>query len=182
MACSWKFKKKISRRFRKKWLGINCLDLSASEVFYFCSLQDVSGVWVDDPRLRESLKKQDQADYVLKRMWEKQWDGLYFGSVAFKYQPAVQDLEKMTKLACSYVDVITTSGSATGSPPSIEKIMTMKKAAGSKPLAIASGITPENVEQYIPFTDFFLVATGISKSFFEIDPALLNSLLDKVRK
>jgi hypothetical protein len=36
----------------------------------------------------------------------------------------------------------------------------LKRALGDWPLAIASGITPENVGEYLPVADCFLVATG----------------------
>ena len=173
---------KVRRVFSDKWIGINFLDLTPDVIFNLNGINEIQGIWTDNPLLSEKRKIQIEAEEVNGMIVQKKWNGLYFGSVAFKYQPPVRDLEKMTRLASDYMDVITTSGSATGSPPNIGKIITMKKAAGEKPLAIASGITPENVAQYIPFTDFFLVATGIGKNFFEIDPSLLNSLLNKVRK
>ena len=52
---------------------------------------------------------------------------------------------------------------------------------GDTPLAIASGITPENVEVYLPFADSFLVATGISRSFTELDPSKVRMLVQRVR-
>ena len=56
----------------------------------------------------------------------------------------------------------------------------MKEAVGDFPLAIASGITPENVADYLDVADCFLVATGISRSFTELDPAKVRSLSEQV--
>ena len=56
----------------------------------------------------------------------------------------------------------------------------MKHAIGDSPLAIASGITLENVSQYLPIADCFLVATGISESFFELDPVRTRELVTVV--
>ena len=36
-------------------------------------------------------------------------------------------------------------------------------------LGIASGVTPENAYQYFPYVDAILLATGISRSFHELD-------------
>lgn len=65
-----------------------------------------------------------------------------------------------------------------GRPPAIQR---MKQALGDTPLAIASGITPENVADYLPHADSFLVATGISRSFTELDPVRVQALVDQVR-
>ena len=57
----------------------------------------------------------------------------------------------------------------------------MKAALGDVPLAIASGITPENVGCYLEIADCFLVATGISKSFVDLDAGLLQELVNTIR-
>jgi len=57
----------------------------------------------------------------------------------------------------------------------------MKAALGDAPLAVASGITPENVSRHLPFADCFLVATGISRSFIELDPSRARKLVERVR-
>jgi predicted TIM-barrel enzyme len=53
---------------------------------------------------------------------------------------------------------------------------------GDYPLAIASGITPENIEKYLPYVDYFLVATGISKTFDEFDPEKRKLLAQKIHE
>jgi predicted TIM-barrel enzyme len=57
----------------------------------------------------------------------------------------------------------------------------MKRAIGDAPLAIASGVTPENVPDYLPWADCFLVATGISYTFDELDPDRVRDLVQVVR-
>ena len=52
--------------------------------------------------------------------------------------------------AMPYMDVVTTSGPGTGKAAAPEKIRTIRQAIGDKPLAIASGVTPENVPDYLP--------------------------------
>jgi predicted TIM-barrel enzyme len=101
--------------------------------------------------------------------------------VAFKYQRQIEDLEAACRIACRFVDVVTTSGPGTGQAASVVTIRQMKQALGGWPLAIASGITPENVGDYLPFADCFLVATGISSSFTDLDPVKVQSLIRRVR-
>jgi predicted TIM-barrel enzyme len=79
------------------------------------------------------------------------------------------------------MDVVTTSGPGTGQAAHVEKIRTMKAALGDFPLAIASGITPENVKDYLPFSDCYLVATGISDSFEELNPDRVRALVNTVQ-
>jgi len=79
------------------------------------------------------------------------------------------------------MDVVVTSGSATGSAPEPAKLQNMKLALGSSPLAVASGVTCENVSSLIPYVDAILVATGVSKSFHEFDHSKLKQLTDLVR-
>jgi predicted TIM-barrel enzyme len=80
------------------------------------------------------------------------------------------------------MDVVTTSGPGTGEAAHVDKIRVMKEALDDFPLAIASGITPQNVGDYLPFSDCYMVATGISSSFVELDPRLVRNLVDTVRR
>ena len=58
---------------------------------------------------------------------------------------------------------------------------TMKRELGDFPLAIASGITPANVKQFLPFVDCLFVATCISSSWDELDRVLVRDLMAWVR-
>lgn len=175
----------ISERFPGFWIGINCLDLSVEEIFdeiFRRSLDSLSGLWVDNLGIDERLEEQSEADKIAELRRRSRWRGLYFGGVAFKYQRIVSDLEGAAQIAARYTDVITTSGPGTGLAAEVEKIRRMKIAIGEKPLAIASGITPENVKNYLGMADCFLVATGISKDFVTLDPDRLKYLMENVKR
>jgi predicted TIM-barrel enzyme len=58
----------------------------------------------------------------------------------------------------------------------LKKFKEMKENCGDTPLAVASGITPENVDQFLPYVDCFMVSTGISKSFHDLDPVKTHQL------
>ena len=162
------------------WIGVNCLDLDPETVFSRISSR-VSGVWVDNAMIQEGQDEQPDAEAVLKAQAANGWTGLYFGGVAFKYQRHVNDLRTAAQTARRFMDVVTTSGPGTGKAAQVQKIRTMKAALGDFPLAIASGITPDNVQDYLPYSDCYLVATGIGSSFEDLDPALVKRLVETVR-
>ncbi|WP_020475039.1 phosphoribosylanthranilate isomerase [Zavarzinella formosa] len=162
------------------WVGVNCLGSSPEGAFKLLSTK-VKGLWVDNAGIEEGQENQPYADKVLAVRQSCVPECLYFGGVAFKYQRHVEDLESASKIASRHMDVVTTSGPGTGHAADTEKIRRMKLAMGDTPLAIASGITPENVSEFLQFADCFLVATGISKTFTELDPAKVRSLIETVR-
>lgn len=172
-----------SAKFPGFWMGVNCLDLEpfrALEEIFKKGLR-VAGVWVDNAQIDELSEDQHEPEKVKRFIRMNKWKGLYFGGVAFKYQPQVSNLEKVARIAEHYMDVVTTSGPATGQTADPEKIRRIRRAIMGKPLAIASGITPENVLDYLNISDCFLVATGISKNFTTLDPKRLNMLIKAVR-
>lgn len=172
---------KVRQQHPDWWIGINCLDLSPLQIIESVPV-DTSGIWVDDAGLDEET---DDVALVARSNWARRqqrndWPGLYFGGVAFKYQKHVSDLARIAWHAMEYMDVITTSGEKTGSPPDIEKIRVMRSAIGKFPLAIASGITPENISQYLDMADCFLVATGVSRTFCELDADRVKELVKAI--
>ena len=166
--------------FSDWWVGINCLDLEAVDVFKHIDVQ-VAGVWVDNALIDERREHQVEAEKVLQVQKTHGWQGLYFGGVAFKYQRVVENVAQAAETAVDYMDVVTTSGPGTGFAASLDKIITMKQAIGAYPLAIASGITPENVTDYLPISDCFLIATGISDRLDKLDAGLTGRLIRTIR-
>ena len=161
------------------WVGVNCLGLE--EPLPLFANHSLNGIWVDNAGIDEGRPDQPYAEQVRSSREAQHWEGLYFGGVAFKYQRQPTDLAEAARIAAQYMDVVTTSGPGTGSAADVSKIQTMKAAIPDFPLAIASGITPENVADYLPYADCFLVATGISKSFTELDPRRVESLVECIR-
>jgi len=168
--------------FEDKWIGLNILGLSSKNALSSVPV-NASGLWVDNAGIEDDDSK-TSADLNWKFRKEKRidWPGLYFGGVAFKYQAPVKNLAEVSKAATNYMDVVTTSGSATGSAPDLGKIETMRKAIGDFPLAVASGITPENVGPYRDLVDCFLISTGISKSHTELDPARVVKMAEVLNR
>lgn len=171
----------VHRQFPDLWVGLNCLDLNPTWVTIY---PEADGLWADDAGIREDRSIQPFAERVteIQRQDPPKWGGIYFGGVAFKGQRKVraEHLADLAQKAVPHMDVATTSGPGTGMAADVEKIKAMKDAIGGAPLAIASGITPENVHLYMPHADCFLVATGISDDFENLSPDLTKKLLDRV--
>jgi hypothetical protein len=142
----------------------------------------VSGLWLDNAGISEYDPEQPAAERFGKWRSASAWDGIYFGSVAFKGQRPVGDLAYVAEVATRYCDVITTSGPGTGIAASPDKVKSMRSVIGNHPLALASGITAENVEDFLPYIDCALVATGISfnNSFYELDSERVFVLAEKM--
>lgn len=167
------------------WIGLNFLELTPYEGVVLSSPPygaGVSGLWSDQAYIQEEadIKNQPAANRFLVEKRARAWSGLYFGGVAMKGQRKVEDLESAAKVARHFMDVVCTSGRGTGVQTPLEKVQRLYTALEGFPLAIASGVTPENVKEYLPFVDAFLVATGVSSSFTELDETLLKKLLENV--
>ncbi len=168
----------VKRDYAPIWVGINCLDLDAKEAASIMP-NTIDAIWTDNAHIDEQEETQPYAEEV-KAIFKKRLPStLYFGGVAFKYQKHVENLEEAVKKSSCLMDVICTSGKGTGHAANIDKI---KRMAGTAPLAIASGITPKNVCDYLPYVDYFLVATGISDNFTNINSEKLKKLVTNVRK
>ena len=79
-------------------------------------------------------------------------------------------------------DVVTTSGPATGVPPSEEKIRVMGAAARRRggSLAVASGVTAENIFLFLPHAESFLVGTGVERAAGDVDPERVRRLASTI--
>ena len=113
---------------------------------------------------------------------------LYLGGVAFKYtktftEDAEEAADEATRLA-PFVDVVTTSGAGTGIAPSPEKIASMKEAISPKPLAVASGISIDNIGAYSGSFDQLLVSTSIEEEPYSgiFNEQRLKELVDIAHK
>lgn len=170
------------------WLGVNFLAVTGRKAFPM--LADlarggchVDAYWADDACIDEHGIN-SEAQEIARIYHDSGWRGMYFGGTCFKKQRAVapEHYGSAAREACAFMDVVTTSGVATGQEADLDKVKTFRKAIGDQTLALASGITPDNAAHYAD-VDCFMVATGINESgnFYDIDPEKLNALLRLTR-
>jgi len=179
----------IRTRYPDFWIGLNFLAVTGPDAFPVLDTLAKQGCridayWADDARIDEREDQQIEANKIQNIRQQTGWNGLYFGGTAFKKQREVNpaDYRKSAQIAGDFMDVVTTSGIATGNAAEISKIATFRSALPDTPIALASGITPANATDYA-MVDCFMVATGINitDDFYNIEPARLQSLILKCR-
>jgi predicted TIM-barrel enzyme len=180
----------IRTRYPDFWIGLNFLAVTGLEAFPILAELGARGTpidayWADDARIDESADSQTEAEEIAAIRQSCGWEGLYFGGTAFKKQRPVdpQDHARAAAIAGNYMDVVTTSGIATGKSADIGKLDRFRQSLPGRPIALASGITPENARDY-DMVDCFMVATGINieGDFYRIDPARLARLVTICRE
>lgn len=165
------------------WVGVNMLGVSAKDAMLAVP-DDIDGLWTDNANIDERQGVRQPYGSEVRATQIKRWSGEYFGGVAFKYQREVESYHRAAMCAAGYMEVVTTSGRGTGYAADLDKIQEMHRALQGLDivrLGVASGITPDNVEEYIPYVDDFLVATGISTDFHNLDLSKTRELVKKVK-
>ena len=182
----------IRARFPGLFLGVNFLAVTGLHAFPVLGALQTEGVpvdayWADDACINEheAANAQTEAGAIAQARVESGWTGLYLGGTCFKKQREVAPEHYATsaRIATGFMDAVCTSGVATGHAADAGKIQTFRAAIGDAPLALASGITPENALSYAADVDCFMVATGINPpgDFYNIDPQRLQQLLSITR-
>lgn len=158
----------VTLRNPHDFIGLNFLQHTAASIslsfLHKLKQKDViakypDGLWSDDANEGKHRFTELRARYPeLTRI-------SYLGGIAFKgTRNFTDDPETAVAEAVrleSVVDVVTTSGKGTGRAPNPEKIRAMKFAIGNKKLAVASGISIENLTDYTANIDQLLVSTSI---------------------
>jgi hypothetical protein len=151
----------IKNKYPDFWAGVNFLDLS----------------------LPMSLKVFENFDGLCHDQFpfiEDKPNFCFFGCISFKYQPDIEENEfdSYCKQIEKVVDVVVTSGDATGSPPTIAKIKKIRSKINKNiPLAVASGININNIKSFSEYVDYFLVASSIIDKDEIFSYQKLNNLL-----
>lgn len=160
-----------------KFIGVNYLSVIGPKTAIDRASQNrYQAVWIDDVGICNGM-----VEYNLQFLTHGDHQDMeIFGCVAFKYQKQTVFPGEDAKLCRDLGMIPTTSGPRTGAPPDLDKIIEMSEAAGGT-LAVASGLTAENVKKFKPYVSHALVATGISKDMHHLDPVLLAKFIDAVR-
>lgn len=173
----------MRRLYPSLWMAVNFLAVTGKDAFPILGKLEADGCqidayWADDACIDENGVNADAKEIAQVRE-SSGWTGMYFGGTAFKKQREVAPARygDAAHHACAFMDVITTSGVATGQEADLGKITTFRKAIGDRPLALASGISPDNAHSYAD-VDCFMVATGINEpgNFYDIDLEKLKTL------
>jgi len=174
----------VRQRYEQLWIGVNLLGVKPEEVITLVANLSVDGIWSDNAEIDELSDAQPAGERFRHVRREHGWQGLYFGGVAFKYQREVAEalLPDAARKASPWMDVITSSGPGTGYAATVEKVRALRSGAGEHPLALASGVSPENVDRFLPYVDAFLVATEIETAKYSgiLVPERTKQLAEKI--
>jgi hypothetical protein len=178
----------VAEEYPGFFVGVNCLDLADLPELVFGDSKkygNSDGIWSDYGGI-SPLGFCDKAIKCDNVREESGYDGLYFGSVAFKGQDWVsdEDLYLVAQTAKMFMDVIVTSGTATGVEANPKRVRLIRDGAGDHPLALASGISARNIDRYLELVDCFMVSSSIliDGSFYEIDPRKLEKLCNLIKR
>lgn len=162
-------------------VGVNLLSMGGLDSVVMTRKAGLPMVWGDDVGV-DSKGLSDMGLSVRAQKMAGGAGGVFdvFASVAFKYRPHEPDPEMAARNALQAGFIPTTSGSGTGSAPELKKIIAMSAATGGV-LAVASGMTPENVSAYAPYLSHILVATGIGIDEYRMDADKLKLLIANSR-
>ena len=171
---------RLKQRFPQALIGFNLLESHAREALAHACATNVDMLWVDVPGI-DSRGVSPFARLLSRALSEEAPDLLFFASVAFKYQRDEPDPGLAAVNAWRKGMIPTTSGARTGKAPDVEKIQSMRDALGDgASLAIASGMTPDNVRDFLPYATHFLAATGVSDDEHHFSPRLLADFIREV--
>lgn len=168
----------IKRRHPEFLVVANRLSATAGEAIARDMELGLDGSWSDDQLVTDvgPLPAAVATEGILGDARLVKPDFLFFASVAFKTHATTVDPVRAARQAARFPWVVTTSGPATGSPPSAEKLREMADAIGTVRLAVASGIDPVNAPFLLPHVGWALVATGIGRDFHNLDADKTASL------
>jgi predicted TIM-barrel enzyme len=169
--------REMKQVFPTRYIGVNLLTASdpLDHVIYQVQGQGIDMVWFDTLGIT-SQGVSPLAKLISEKIAEEEMPLTVFCGTAFKYQAVEPYPEQAAKLTFEQGFIPTTSGEATGVPPSVKKLKLMS-VNGVRPLAVASGMTAQNVAMFAPYLTHILVATGISRDEYHIDPAKLAAFI-----
>jgi len=163
---------KVKRAHPKLKVGVNLLSVPENIAYVQMLSHELDMLWFDQ-QLSSAGPTAEQQELANSREY---FGGFVFAATAFKYQAPESDPEKAAENAVKLGFIPTTSGPGTGKPPTFEKIARMSSAAGGR-LAVASGMTAENVGTFKPLLEFILVASSLYQRPDVIEESLLQAFV-----
>ncbi len=141
-------------------VGINPLETSTVRALELLSEHELDILWKDNGGVYEIGSQILIFENILKALHGNPVK--YYGGVAFKYQTQPSNLKGVCEVAAKHFSAVITSGDGTGSQPSLEKIRMIREYIGPEAkLGIASGMSVENVNLFLPYADIFIVGTSL---------------------
>lgn len=167
-------------------IGVNLLRHKPLEAAKLVADGRVSMLWIDQPIITSTHIDFKAANTIRKISEETGLDVLT--SVNFKYQEQDSNPQLAAELIRAYGFIPTTSGAGTGEAANIEDVKALCSPWDENSLlAVASGLSADNLAEYYPYISTGLVASSIcmDNDFYNFDPIKIWNLkeaLFKLRK
>ncbi len=170
--------KTLKEAHPNRLIGVNLLSMDAETALKSCLALNIKNLWLDRAGIHSTYKD----DELIRKLSQAHLDeGInIFAGTAFKYQRPDNNPAAAAQIASSNNLIATTSGVGTGHAADLDKIKTMSVAVNGE-LAVASGLTVENIATYAPYVKYALVATGVSRDEHHLEPEKLNAFVEQVR-
>lgn len=167
----------IHREIPALTIGVNYLGESPGMAALRARREGYASVWIDDAGVMSGIPDGRTLEMVRVDSAVTMFTGFAFKGRQVDGNPPAS---AYTLAKCGYIP--TTSGPATGEPPTLEKIEGIRRVLDPEmPLAVASGLTPDNVADFHELITHALVATGISHDFYNFNELLLARFMEACR-
>lgn len=155
----------IRKLYPNKFIGINYMN--NIENFIHIIPDNISAIWTD-----KGIGNYDSMEMINKiNEIKNKKKFLYFGGFFHKGNNnniSKMKINKKIKKANLSLDVITTTGESTGIPIDLEILKHIKELS-NKPIALASGININNINNYNNIIEYAIIGTGIEKDCDDIN-------------
>jgi predicted TIM-barrel enzyme len=154
-------------------VGVNFLGKNNIEALKLSAQLKCRMLWVDNANV--DVPGQAEALAFKEAQSKLENPPVLFGGVQFKYQNDRGKSNIMQSIINTenLVDIPTLSGDGTGKAADVLFIKQAHSASLGCSLAIASGVSVDNIELFLPYIDYYLVASSI------IDKKSKNELFDE---
>jgi predicted TIM-barrel enzyme len=169
----------LTERYQDFMVGVNLLSHSAESAVNAALERGLKYLWLDYAGVH-SVAPNEKLLNKLKKICLKRNIHIFAGT-AFKYQSPEPHPVCAAVQAQDYGMIVTTSGSGTGHAADLTKIKSMSSAVHGH-VALASGLTLDNLADYHPYVEYALVATGISQDEYYFAPQKLTAFMNEARK
>lgn len=171
----------VRKNFSDLWIGVNLIGENIITILEFINKNRPDGIWNDRSSVNDE-KYQNVPNIMIDQIKRLKWSGLYFGGILFKYVAVQGDKKNIVKKSSKYMDVLTTSGIGTGIPIEKKKLEFIYKTKHKNlPVAVASGITPENISDIIQYCNIFIVRSSIVDSNNNVSISKLFKLINAIK-
>lgn len=158
-------------------LGVNFLDLTdePQDMISLAVKYGIQLVWSDSQTGEVGIRSEQSA--TGNRV-------LYMGGVAFKHQDKVPlaEIPKAVDRASRFMDVIVSSGDATGEEIDVGKAALIAECHPEIPKMVASGISVDNIDTLREYFSLFAVASSIAAGPHQIDVVKATKLGKKIHR